>query len=482
MIIKNCLGRQSHWILTAFMAILLTEIFCSVARSDVTPAIGELRSMSTTVAQKVARHLQEKKKAIQVKIGAFTSIPADQANTGGLLANEFKLAFGSSINDKATTIVFGTYTSETFQDKDGVDKTRVKVSVRLLDETNGRELAEFTPIETTLINATNTAQLQGKTAVLPNNGALPVKNKHEPFIGGTQVKAFQDSPYAVEILKRPMNSKEKLTTVEPELDNGQPFVPLFKGEIVQVRVLNYSSKQIGVSMKLDGVDQFALSKVTKPLLDHTGEPLFDIKGRPLMGPKYRAYIVEPSKNGVPGETILTGWHIDNQTSEEFEQVALGKGVRSLFPELVNGPVGVITVGISNTMVSDMQQPNRLAYARPMNQLPGRELPPEPNFNIAPPNYGSEPPRVGSAPREIFRQNRRPPPVASRAPESQAKSRSSESNVPKLSPTAPRGTAPSQPPTKEPSEFGAGRKIENQVKGVDLIIEDPNTVITVRYHR
>lgn len=485
MMIKNRSGSHRWLAVLAFITMLLPEMLCGMARAEATAAIDELRSMSITVAKKVARHLQEKQKGIQVKIGAFTSIPADSANTGGLLANEFKLAFGSAANNASTIVVFGTYKSEQFQDKDGVAKTRVKVTVRLLDESTGRELAEFNPVEFTLANATNIAQIQGVTRVLPTSGALPVKNEREPFIGGTQIKAFQDSPYAIEILKRPVNSTKKLTTVEPELVKGQPFVPLFKGEIVQVRVLNYSSKEIGVSMKLDGVDQFALSKVTKPLEDHQGNPLFDMKtGKQLTGPRYRAFIVGPSMNGVPGETILVGWHITNQISEEFEQVALGKGVRSLFPDLVNGPVGVISVGISNTQISGNDQP--------MAKLPATKLPPEPNFQIAPPDTNPRNvPRVGSAPSNGARRPRRIP------ENSAAGSAGSRSPAPPVGsrspgPIAPKSSAPPQQsePSKDPAEQGEfkqgefknGKEFENQVTGVDRIIEDPSTIITVRYHR
>ena len=480
MMIKNRPGSHRWLAVSAFITMLLPEMVCSMARAEATAAIDELRSMSITVAEKVVKHLQKNNKGVQVKIGAFTSIPADGANTGGLLTNEFKLAFGSATNNASNIVVFGTYKSEVFQDKDSVAKTRVKVSVRLMDEAVGRELAEFNPVEFTLANATNIAQIQGVTRVLPTSGALPVKNEREPFIGGTQIKAYQDSPYAIEILKRPVNSTKKLTTVEPELVKGQPFAPLFKGEIVQVRVLNYSSKEIGVSMKLDGVDQFALSKVTKPLEDHQGNPLFDMKtGKQLTGPRYRAFIVGPSMNGVPGETILVGWHITNQISEEFEQVALGKGVRSLFPDLVNGPVGVISVGISNTQISGNDQP--------MAKLPATKIPPEPNFQIAPPDTNPRnAPRIGSAPSNGARRPRRIPEnsaagsAGSRSPAPPAGSRSPGPIAPK-SPASPQQSAPSNDPAEQ-GEFKNGKEFENQVTGVDRIIEDPNTVITVRYHR
>jgi hypothetical protein len=477
MITMDGFRRKGLLIGSALMLMLIPQTICNVSRAEATASIDELRSMSITVAKKVARHLQEKQKGIQVKIGAFTSIPADGANTGGLLANEFKLAFGSAANNASKIVVFGTYKSEQFQDKDGVAKTRVKVTVRLLDETTGRELAEFNPVEFTLANAANTAEIQGATAVLPNSGAFPVNNKNVPFIGGTQIKAFQDSPYAIEILKRPANSKDELKTVEPELVNSQPFVPLFKGEVMQVRVLNYSSKEIGISMKLDGVDQFALSKVTKPLLDHENNQLFDMKnGKPLMGPRYRVYIVDPSKNGVPGETILSGWHITDKISEEFEQVALGKGVRSLFPELVNGPVGVITVGICSTHTE--LKKNKQLYTR-------ENPPPKPpvtekneQWELFSPNFGDQ---------VIWIDGRKPPkPAVTRKRENWQLTRSLATGKYQWNDISrePRVGSSSSYKSKQPeeSEIGRGKKFEHQVQETERITEDPNTIITVRYHR
>jgi hypothetical protein len=245
-------------------------------------------------------------------------------------------------------------------------------------------------------------------------------------------------------------------------------------------VLNYSSKEIGVTMKLDGVDQFALSEVTKPLLDRENKPLFDMRnGNPLMGPRYRAFIVDPSKNGVPGETILTGWHKTNQISEEFEVVGLGEGVRSLFPELADGPLGVISVGICNTQISMKKTP--------MAILPASKLPPEPNFQIKPAeSYPRNEPRVSSylpSGTRWFRripQSRADGSAGSRSSAPPAASRSPQATAPK-SPATPQQSNPTREP-EESGEIGNGDKFENQVTGIDRIIEDPNTIITVRYHR
>lgn len=456
----------NQWMGAATMVVLLLPMAgVRVVRAEVTPAVAELRKMSTAIVQRVVKHLHGKNMPIEVRIGSFENEPEGSANTGGIFVTELKTAFSSIAKNTASTTVFGTYSSEVFKDGDDVNKVRVKVTVRLRDEASGRELAAFHPHEATLTNASNTAQLQGRTTILPKAGAIPAKNEHEPFIAGTQIKAFQDSPYAIEILKRPVNTNIQLSKVPPELVEGQPFVPLFKGEVVQVRVLNYSSREIGVSMKLDGVDQFALSRIRKPMIDHNGNVLRDMMtGNTLTEPRYRAFLVDPSKNGVPGETILTGWHINDTISEEFEQVALGNGVRSLFPELVNGPVGVITVGISDTHPKNFEAP--MVRGTP-GISPGSPPPlkSQPKSSSPPPAY-SRSPRIpkgtaGSA----------PPPAQSRSP----------------APTRPDNSARRDQPSTgsqqvENGEFKNGKQFEYKVTGTSRIIDDPNTVITVRYHR
>ncbi len=479
------------WVATAMMVLLPVAGVRMVHAADATPAVAELRQMSTTIVTRVVRLLQELRLPIQVRIGAFTNETEASANTGGIFTTELKAAFGSVANDTAATSVIGSYSSEEFKDNDNINKVRVKVKMELRDVASGRQIRAFHPHEATLVNASNTAQILGRTAVLPKTGAILANDEQAPFIAGTQIKASLGSPYAIEILKRPANSKDPLKTVEPELVNNQPFVPLFKGEVMQVRVLNYSSKEIGISMKLDGVDQFALSKVTKPLLDSQDQQLVDSKGKPLMGPRYRAFIVDPSKNGVPGETILTGWHKTNTISEEFELVGLGKGVRSLFPELVNGPVGVISVGICNTQIPTGDRPvaKLPASTSPQGNRDTRTIPNIRPTGPAGPKVGARPPqsramgpagpKVGSAPPAT----RRPtgpagPKYLSPAPS--AGSRSSGPIAPK-SPAPPQQSAPSNDPVEQ-GEFKNGKEFKDQVTDVDRIIEDPNTVITVRYHR
>ena len=207
-----------------------------------------------------------------------------------------------------------------------------------------------------------------------------------------------------------------------------------------------------------------------------------------MGPRYRAFIVDPSKNGVPGETILTGWHKNNTISEEFELVGLGKGVRSLFPELVNGPVGVISVGICNTQISTNKTPMAKlpSSTSPQGNRDTRTIP-----NIRP--TGPAGPKVGARPPQSRSTGSAGPKVGARPPQSRATGPAgSRSTAPPAASRSPQPSAPRPPatpqqsnPTREPeenSEIGIGDKFENQVTGVDRIIEDPNTIITVRYHR
>jgi hypothetical protein len=204
--------------------------------------------------------------------------------------------------------------------------------------------------------------------------------------------------------------------------------------------------------------------------------LFDMKnGKPLMGPRYRVYIVDPSKNGVPGETMLSGWHITDKISEEFEQVALGKGVRSLFPELVNGPVGVITVGICSTHTE--LKKNKQLYTR-------ENPPPKPPVTEKNEQWELFSPFFGD--QVIWIDGRKPPkPAVTRKRENWQLTQLVDTGKYQWNDISrePRvGSSRTLNKQPEESEIGRGKKFEHQVQETERITEDPNTIITVRYHR
>ena len=125
------------------------------------------------------------------------------------------------------------------------------------------------------------------------------------------------------------------------------------GEVYEVRVVNFSSHEIAVSLAIDGIDHFTFSEDRTAVLDDRGKPVAGPDSKPVQRPKFSHWIVGPAKAGKPGEVLILGWHKtadpkrkDNVMS--FLVTEYGKGAASKFPTQAQGKVGLITVGISRS--------------------------------------------------------------------------------------------------------------------------------------
>ena len=151
-------------------------------------------------------------------------------------------------------------------------------------------------------------------------------------------------------------------------------------------------------------------------------------------------------------------------------------MRSLFPELVNGPVGVITVGICSTHTE--LKKNKQLYTR-------ENPPPKPpvtekneQWELFSPNFGDQ---------VIWIDGRKPPkPAVTRKRENWQLTQSGLTgkylweDISRQSRAGSSSALKSMQP--EQSEIGRGKEFEHQVQEMERITEDPNTIITVRYHR
>src|SRR5262249_34174498 len=122
------------------------------------------------------------------------------------------------------------------------------------------------------------AALFGTTAKLPadlppaeRNAELEKRlDKPKVHIEGSRVSAAADSPYAVEILAAPQPGgkyQPRTATVQ----DGLAFVPLRRGEVFGVRLINKSPHDAAVTLTIDGLSLYAFSDVKDP---KTGRPRF----------------------------------------------------------------------------------------------------------------------------------------------------------------------------------------------------------------
>src|SRR5262249_17785170 len=118
------------------------------------------------------------------------------------------------------------------------------------------------------------------------------------------------------------------------VQDGLAFVPLSRGEVFGVKLINRSPYDAAVTLTIDGINMYAFSKVKDP---STGRPKFSVV---VLGPGEEAFV--------------PGWHRTNEVSEEF---VITEYARSAAAELhSNAPTGVITATFAAAWPKDQAPP------------------------------------------------------------------------------------------------------------------------------
>lgn len=152
-------------------------------------------------------------------------------------------------------------------------------------------------------------------------------------VNGTRIKSSQNSEFEVEILTgSPADVASGDYSVRaPKKSSGIfPLVPINIGEVYAVKIYNKANHEIAVSMKIDGIDQFAFSKDRNP---ETGRPRFS------------SWIIAPNS-----EFVIRGWHqtIDPKSKKNlsaFVVTKYGDGI-SQFIDVDRKQNGVISVAFA----------------------------------------------------------------------------------------------------------------------------------------
>jgi hypothetical protein len=195
------------------------------------------------------------------------------------------------------------------------------------------------------------AALFGTTAKLPpdlppadRNAELEKSlDKPKVHVQGAKVSAAADSPYAVEILAAPKPGG-RYASRPATVQDGLAFVPLRRGEVFGVKLINRSPHDAAVTLTIDGLNLYAFSNLKNP---KTGQPKFSV------------FVV-----GAGQEVFLPGWHRTHEVSEEF---VITEYAKSAAAELRStAPTGVITA--------------TFAAAWPKNQPPPADEPKNPAGN------------------------------------------------------------------------------------------------------
>jgi hypothetical protein len=266
-----------------------------------------------------------------IAVGQFTGPAASAASAGPAivkaLSEELQKA-GVTVKRRANLEVKGEYVDVT--DKQS-GKLAALIRARVLDRA-GTVVVEM---ERGVFGEAALSSLFGLTADLPPGEDELVRDKRlkdsidkpKVSVDNTRIAAGKGSPYAIEIL---VNGEAR--TVKEE--DGQAFVSIKRGEAYQIRVVNDSPLEAGVTITIDGINLFAFSEMKDA---ETGKP------------KYTCLIVDPKTNGD-----IKGWHRTNQVSDSFLITEYAKSAAAELQNTAN--VGTITVTFCAAWPKDQPPP------------------------------------------------------------------------------------------------------------------------------
>jgi hypothetical protein len=230
---------------------------------------------------------------------------------------------------------------------DQTDRPIVVIEGQIVDEA-GQKVAD---LKASAFDEDDVAQLTGTTINLLQNGPRSDFNGFkkaikdgEAQVRGTRVTAGGQSPYGVEIVVKGGGSDQPR---EPQLEDGLVYVPIAKGDVYGVRLINDSPYDAAVRVSIDGLNSFTFSEMKE----------------------YKHYIVR-ARSAV----TVRGWHRNNEVSDSFQVTSYAKSaVAQAMPNSTS--VGMISATFAAAWTdrepADEPREKELTLGSSMDQATGR---------------------------------------------------------------------------------------------------------------
>jgi hypothetical protein len=274
-------------------------------------------------------------------------------NSGTRIEQDLKSAIEASgllVTNDARFTVLGNYS--VVPSSAAVSVVRIELDVR---DSNGRALANLNAEGQRVLAANVDSVVTLATIAQLSTSLEPLQDgdKNEDvrrakleesltmstqMLKGNRVRADQDGQYELEILVQP-NLQVEPQSVLPRLETiktkQEAFVTLPEESLYIVRIHNPTTKEVAVSLTIDGLDAFHFSKERDP--------------KNVRQPKYTHYII------APGTSLdVEGWFLEvkepnNVSSFQVKQLgggAIGAEKQKIPGLKVRGPVGVIHASFS----------------------------------------------------------------------------------------------------------------------------------------
>jgi hypothetical protein len=298
------------------------------------------------MAEEVARFLKRNDQDV-IALGQFRAPPQANASAGPVVAKLLREELaqrGVAVKRQAPWGVEGDYGLVDQVDTGGL---AARIKGRIVDH-HGAEVYSGTwylgaePAIMTLFGPT--AELPLDKGEVARARALGVSiETPKVTIDTTRVVAGPGSPYALEVYVAQEGQWRLLT---PEDEDGLAFVPIRRGEMYAVALINDSPEDAAVTLTIDGLNLFAFSQN-----------------------KDYSFVIVPKKS----RGFIRGWYRTNETSDAFLITEYGRGAVAELG-LAPSEIGTITARFAAAWPLDSPPPaeeRSLLASRGMGNATGR---------------------------------------------------------------------------------------------------------------
>lgn len=300
-------------------------------------ASSETRSKFLALAQRI---LSETKNAA-VSVGVFSQTGLNDSNAGPgleqILTEELNRIIPGIVREDAKFVLKGDYAFAKTRNPADEGRKVIKITVRLIEKEFAEEVVRI-PLHVQLGHTKTIAEILQVTASLPAKGSKAERQRRlddaneNPQVtihgaGDTLVSSSPDSPYAVQLLVKPLKNHEHHHAQPRKAEDvkGLAFVDIQENELYEVKVYNNSDRPVAVTLSIDGLNEFHFTKDRNSV----GEPV------------YTHHILGPNSS-----TTIVGWHNTIEGTENslsFLVTGYGQGAVTKAGIQSRGQVGVIHV-------------------------------------------------------------------------------------------------------------------------------------------
>jgi hypothetical protein len=268
-------------------------------------------------------------------VGQFPGPPTKFTSAGPgisqILSEELQ-KLGIKIETPANIGIEGKYQAVTVKE---TKELAVRVVISVVDAEGKSLLKEEYQIG--IFGEAEVSSTLGLTTRIPPKASPKVRHQKlkeaythpDAYLDGTRISTDADSPYALEILVAD-SPKGHFSPRHAVIKNGHAFVPIHRGEIYRLRLINHTKYEAAARITIDGISMFAFTKMRNAKDKPYSNVIFDKKA------------------------VIKGWFINYKHSDSFLVTEYAKTAAAELKS--SASTGTITVCFSAAWPKNKKRP------------------------------------------------------------------------------------------------------------------------------